>query len=164
MYIIPGLDLIDIKILMLLQENADMPVKQIAIKINRSVSATHQRIMALKSSGIIKSFSALLDLTKFEQILITYTFVKLNDHSATALNNFREAICNFDEVMECCHITGDFDFLLKVVTTGTAAYYDFSSTKLGHIPHLGDVWSSMVLAEHKHVTAYKLSQDVTHKK
>lgn len=161
---IPELDSIDIKILMLLQENAEMSVKQIANIICKSVSATYQRIMALRRGGYIKAWVALLDLTKLQQILITYTFVKLNDHSATALNNFREAICNFDEVMECCHTTGDFDFLLKVVTTDTAAYSHFLNTKLGHIPHLGTVWSSMVLAELKHVTAYKLSQGDAHKK
>lgn len=161
---VPGLDSIDIKILMLLQENAEMPVKQIANKINRSVSTTHQRIMALKSSGIIKSLIALLDSKKLEHVLTAYTHVKLNDHSATALNNFHEAISDFDEVMECCHTTGDFDFQLKVVTTGSSAYSHFLKTKLGPIPHLGAVRSSIVIAEHKHVTAYKLSQGDAHKK
>ncbi|WP_214228166.1 Lrp/AsnC family transcriptional regulator [Pedobacter sp. B4-66] len=153
----PELDSIDIEILMLLQENAEMPVKQIANKVYRSESTTHERIKSLRSRGIIKSSIVLLDLKKLQQILTVYTLVQLNDHSAEALNNFHKAVSTFDEVMECYHTAGDFDFQLKVVTTSSAAYYNFLNTKLGLIPHLGGVRSFIVIAEHKHVTAYKLS-------
>ena len=157
MFKLPELDSIDIEILKLLQENAEMPIKQIANKVCRSESTTHERIKSLRSRGIIKSSIVLLDSKKLQQVLIVYTHVRLNDHSATALNNFHQAVSNFDEVMECYHTAGDFDFHLKVVTTGSAAYYHFLNTKLGLIPHLGGVRSFIVIAEHKHVTAYKLS-------
>lgn len=157
MFKLPELDSIDIEILKLLQEDAEMPIKQIATKVHRSESTTHERIKSLRSRGIIKSSIILLDSKKLQQVLVVYTLVKLNDHSATALNNFHKAISNFDEVMECYHTAGWYDFQLKVVTTSSAAYYHFLNTKLGLVPHLGNVRSCIVIAEHKHVTAYKLS-------
>jgi DNA-binding Lrp family transcriptional regulator len=157
MFKIQGLDSINNEILNALQINAEMPIKQIAYKIHKSESATHERIKLLKKGGFVKASVLLLDYTKLHKIQIAYILVKLNDHSALAASNFCQKIDTFDEVMECSQITGYHDFHLKVATTCSGAFYTFFETKLKAMAIVGETLTNCVLAEHKRETALKLS-------
>ncbi len=157
MFKIQGLDPINNEILNVLQRNAEISVKQIAYKIHKSESATHERIKFLKKEGFVKRSVLLLDYTKFHKVEMAYVLVRLNDHSSLAAANFYQKVKTFDEVMECSQITGYFGFQLKIVTTCSRAFYIFFETKLKAIDIVGETCTNYVLAEHKYETAFKLS-------
>lgn len=157
MFKIQGLDSINNEILNALQLNAEMSIKQIAHKIHKSESATHERIKFLKRGGFIKGSVLLLDHTKLQKLQSAFMLVKLNDHSSLAAANFCQKVNTFDEVMECYQITGYFDFHLKIATTCPKEFYVFFNTKLKTIPSAGKTFTIPILAEHKHCTALKLS-------
>ncbi|ETZ21110.1 Lrp/AsnC family transcriptional regulator [Pedobacter sp. V48] len=157
MFKIQGLDSINNEILNALQINAEMPLKQIAHKIHKSESATHERIKSLKKGGFVKASVLLLDYTKLHMIQVANILVKLIDHSPFAASKFCREIDTFDEVMECSQITGYYDFHLKVATTCSGAFYTFFETKLKAMAIVGETLTTCVLAEHKHETALKLS-------
>lgn len=157
MFKIQGLDSINNEILNALQINAEMPIKQIAHKIHKSESATHERIKALKKGGFIKGSVLLLDYTKLHKIELAYVLVRLNDHTSLAASNFSQKVNTFDEVLECAQIAGYFDFHLKVATTCSKAFYAFFETKLKAISIVGETYTNYLLAEHKRETALKLS-------
>jgi DNA-binding Lrp family transcriptional regulator len=157
MFKIQGLDSINNEILNTLQVNAETPIKQIAHKIHKSESATHERIKLLKKGGFVKASVLLLDYTKLHKIELAFILVRLNDHSSLAAYNFFQQINTFEEVMECSQIAGQYDFHLKVATTCSKAFYVFFETKLKAMAMVGKTFTYYVLAEHKRETALKLS-------
>jgi len=153
---VQSLDNTDIKILGLLQQNARLSNKEIAYQTNKSVSAIQVRIRRLAESGYIKKFVTLLDRSKLEMELIVFTTIKLSDYSSAALKQFQETAGSFKEVMECYHMSGSRDFILKVVVKNMAAYNVFILEKLSHMPHIGNVESLFVISETKYETAFTL--------
>nr|WP_199075255.1 Lrp/AsnC family transcriptional regulator [Pedobacter sp. ASV19] len=155
MFKIPELTATDIQILTILQSNAELPQKQIARLLNKSAPAVYERIRILRKKGYIRNSVALLNCQKISSILTVYTQVQLKDHSSDSLDCFHQQAILFDEVMECYHTTGHYDFNLKVVVPDMPAYNSFMH-KLALIPNLSTMASHFVIAEHKRDTAYKL--------
>eukprot|EP01132_Coremiostelium_polycephalum_P020289 gene20289-24107_t len=139
MFKLPELDQTDIQLLKILQNNADFPYKQIAKLLHKSEPVIYDRIRSLRNKGYIQSSVILLNLQKIQQMLTVYVQIKLNEHSAQALNLFQETVTNFDEVMECYHMTGNYDFKLKVVIPDMPAYNNFIRCRLSAVPNLGAV-------------------------
>lgn len=140
-----ALDTKDISILALLQQNARMTVKEIADKIHLSTTPVHERIKRLEASGVIKQYATLVDHTKVKKGLIAICYVSLKEHSKTAGTKFIRAINAMTEVIECYNISGEFDFMLKVVTEDMNAYHDFHVNKLSNIENMGHVQSVFVI-------------------
>lgn len=142
---LPILDNLDRSILKLLQENARITVKEISEKIHLSTTPVHERIKKLEQSGVIKQYVALLDGSKIRKGLTVFSYISLKQHSKTAGAQFIKSIMQMPEVVECFTISGEFDFMLKVVAEDMNAYYDFHVNKLGQIDNLGHQQSVFVM-------------------
>ena len=151
------LDATDIQILTLLQKDASLTHKEMSEKLHKSVAAIHERTRRLKQQGYIKKVVALLDRKKINKSLIAFSHVILNDHTARTLGQFEEEVAKFPEVMECYHMTGLYDYLLKVALGDMDEYYEFIINKIAKLSNVGTVQSFFVLYEAKKETAYRIT-------
>lgn len=150
------LDEVDLKILGLLQKNADLTHKEIAFKLHKSVATIHDRTRRLKEEGYILRTVAILDRKKIGKGLIAFSHVLLHDHTLQTLEAFEQAVSKFPEVMECFQMTGTFDFILRIATSDMEEYQHFYRNKLANMPNITTVQSFFVLSETKSDTAYPL--------
>lgn len=150
------MDIIDKKILMLLQTNAKQNTKEIADKIGLSVSPTYERIKKLEQSGYIKSYVALLDSTKINKSIMVYVQISLATHARELIDKFRVEMQHMNEVMTCLHVSGNYDFLLKVVVSDMNEYQAFVIDKLSVIKGISNVQSSFVMEDIKNETKFNL--------
>ena len=139
------LDLTDLAILRLLQQNARMTVKEIAEQVHLSTTPVHERIRRMEQGGIIKRYTALVDPVRVKKGLMVIVYVSLRTHSKTAGSKFIKHIHELPEVIECYNISGEFDFMLKVVAENMDAYYDFHVNKLSQSENIGNVQSVFVM-------------------
>lgn len=149
-------DAIDKKILKVLQADARLNTKQIAGKIGLTVTPTYERLKKIEQSGVVKEYVALLDREKIGKTIVAFINVSLQLHSKPLINVFERAIVKVPEVMECFHVAGNFDYLLKVVVKDMNSYQNFLSNKLATIENIAHVQSSFVMTEIKQQTAYVL--------
>jgi Lrp/AsnC family transcriptional regulator, leucine-responsive regulatory protein len=140
------LDKTDRRILQILQTNGRITNKDLASQLNLSAPPTLERVKKLESQGFIESYSALLNANKVGLTTIMMVSVTLHQHSQEAIQEFRRAIETFDEIMECYHVTGDDDYMLKVMCQDIAEYETFMVEKLSRINSLGKIKSSVVLS------------------
>lgn len=140
-----SLDVIDLSILKLLQENARITVKEISEKVHLSTSPVHERIKRMEESGVIKQYVTLVDHNKVKKGLMVICYVSLKQHSKNAGDKFIKSIHALNEVIECYNISGEFDFMLKVVAEDMNAYYDFHVNQLSQIENIGNVQSVFVM-------------------
>lgn len=143
--VFPGLDEKDVRILRLLQKNARMSVKEIADTIHLSATPVHERIKRLEQSGIITHYAAMLDAAKLGRKLMVICHVSLREHNKIAGSKFIRSILEMPEVLECYSISGEFDFLLKVLTEDMETYYNFHVNKLSQVENVGHVQSTFVM-------------------
>jgi Lrp/AsnC family leucine-responsive transcriptional regulator len=139
------LDSKDLSILRLLQENARITVKEISEKIHLSTTPVHERIKRMEETGVIKQYATLVDHTKVKKGLMVICYVSLKHHSKEAGDKFIKTIQELNEVIECYNISGEFDFMLKVVSEDMNAYYDFHVNRLSQIENMGHVQSVFVM-------------------
>ncbi|WEK20549.1 MAG: Lrp/AsnC family transcriptional regulator [Candidatus Pedobacter colombiensis] len=151
-----NLDKTDIGILRLLQQDALLSNKQLALELNKSTATIHERVRRLKSEGYIKRSVAIVDGKKIGKSLIAYSQVQLKEHTDSALSSFEKEVVKFPEVMECYHMTGAFDFILRIVISDMDAYHNFLRSKLAQLSNIGTVQSFFVMSEIKTETAYPL--------
>ncbi len=142
---VPELDAKDLAILALLQQNARLTVKEIAAQVHLSATPVHDRIKRMEAAGVIRQYAALLDPGKLKKGLTAICYVSLKEHSRAAGTRFVKAIQAMPEVMECYTISGEFDFMLKVVSEDMNAYHDFHVNKLSSIDNMGHVQSVFVM-------------------
>jgi Lrp/AsnC family transcriptional regulator, leucine-responsive regulatory protein len=140
-----ALDEKDLAILRLLQQNARMTVKEIAAAVHLSTTPVHERIKRMEATGVIKQYAALLDPAKLNKGLTAICYVSLKEHSKVAGTKFIKAIHLMAEVVECYNISGEFDFMLKVVCRDMNEYHDFHVNKLSNIDNMGHVQSVFVI-------------------
>lgn len=117
------LDKIDRQILAMLQEDAETPVNQIADEVALSQSACSRRIGRLREDGFIKRSIALLDRKKLNLPTTIFLIVRTGRHSADWLEQFHSAVSNIPEIVEVHRVTGNFDYILKIVLPNIE-YYD----------------------------------------
>jgi DNA-binding Lrp family transcriptional regulator len=135
----------DLAILKLLQQNARFTVKEIAEKVLLSTTPVHERIKRMEEAGIIKQYATLIDNSKVKKGLMVICYVSLKQHGKNAGAKFIKTINDLNEVIECFSISGEFDFMLKVVCEDMNAYYDFHVNKLSEIENVGHVQSVFVM-------------------
>jgi Lrp/AsnC family transcriptional regulator, leucine-responsive regulatory protein len=140
-----NLDAKDLSILKLLQQNARITVKEISEKVHLSTTPVHERIKRMEDSGVIKQYATLVDNAKVKKGLMVICYVSLRQHSKTSGDKFIKAINELNEVIECYTISGEFDFILKVVSENMDAYYDFHVNKLSQVENMGKVQSVFVM-------------------
>ncbi|MEN8116649.1 MAG: Lrp/AsnC family transcriptional regulator [Bacteroidota bacterium] len=154
-----NLDKIDQKILQILQSDGRITNADLAKKINMSPPPILERVKKLEKAGIIKKYVALLDPSKVGVETYTFVEVTLNRHGSDVVKSFIDAINNIDEVMECHHITGDADFLLKIAVKNIPAYEQLVLNNLTNLPNIQHLKTLVVLSTMKNETALKIEED-----
>lgn len=135
----------DKAILRLLQQNARITVKEISEKVHLSTTPVHERIKRLEENGVIRQYVALVDPAKVRKALMVICYVSLKQHSKSAGIKFIKTINELNDVIECFSISGEFDFMLKVVAEDMDSYYDFHVNKLSQVENMGNVQSVFVM-------------------
>lgn len=141
----PLLDDKDIAILQMLQQNARTTVREISDAIHLSTTPVHERIKRMEEAGVIRQYATLLNPTQIKRGLTVICYVSLKQHNRTAGTRFIKAIHDMQEVVECFSISGEFDFMLKVMVENMDAYYDFHVHKLSEAENIGHVQSVFVM-------------------
>lgn len=144
-----GLDDIDKKILSLLQVDARMSNKALALEVGLSASPTFERVKRLEKQGYIKSYKAVCDPKKLGLDLLAFCQVSLRDHSEEFILRFQKAVKDIDVIVSCYHVAGNYDYLLQIRIENMEAYQDFIVKTLARIPNVATVHSSFVMAEIK---------------
>ncbi|HEY4147416.1 MAG TPA: Lrp/AsnC family transcriptional regulator [Chitinophagaceae bacterium] len=140
-----GLDEKDLLILRMLQENAKMTVREIAAKVHLSTTPVHERIKRMEESGVILRYATLVNPSRVKRGLMVICYISLKEHSKKSGARFIKTIHELGEVIECYNISGEFDFMLKVVAENMDAYYDFHVNKLGQLENIGHMQSTFVM-------------------
>jgi len=150
-----ALDKIDRKILAILQKDATMPVAEIGRKVGLSTTPCWRRIQKMEEDGIIRRRVAILDPTKINAGVTVFMQVKTNEHNETWLKKFATVVEEFPEVVEFYRMSGDVDYLLRIVVPDIQAYDSFYKKLIGRIA-LSDVSSSFAMEQIKYTTALPL--------
>ena len=150
------LDALDLSILKLLQKNSKLTNKALSTHLSLSVTAVYERIKKLEKTGIIKGYVALLSKEKLEQSFVAFCHVKLIQHTQDNVKKFEKEVIKIDEVLECYHLSGDYDYLLKVHVKDMESYRNFMIEKLTNLNHIGSTHSMFMINEVKHTTALNI--------
>lgn len=150
------IDEIDCKLLELLQEDSKKTTKEYANHLSLSVTAVYERIKRLEKTGIIRKYVALVDKKKIDRAFVVLCHVKLVQHTKAYVLQFEKEVQGLQEVVECYHTSGDYDYILKIYVRDMEAYRDFMVTKLTALNHIGSTQSSFVINEVKHTTRIPL--------
>lgn len=150
------LDKIDKKILNQLQENCRITIKELSEILGLSPTPVFERIKKMENAGLINKYVALIDPSLLGKKLTVFLHVTIKDHSKKALDQFLKEVIVLKEVMECYHVTGDFDFFIKIITKDMETYNQFILEKLSVVPNLGRVQSQFSLSNRKYTTSFDL--------
>ena len=150
------MDAIDKKLLGLLQEDTKKTTKELSMILNLSVTAVYERIKKLEREGVIRNYVALLNRNKIEKAFVVFCHVKLIQHTKDVIHTFENEVVRLNEVSECFHVSGDYDYILKVSVKDMDAYREFMVTKLTGLQHIGSTHSSFMIGEVKNSTAFVL--------
>ncbi len=151
------LDEKDVQILGLLQEDGRMTHAEIGKRIDLSPPSVFQRVKALEKAGVIKSYAALLDQDRLGLRLIAWVGISLSLHQEQPIERFRKSILEISEILECYHISGDSDFMLKVVVKDIRDYERFMREKLLKVKGIGQIRTNFVLGTTKSTTKIPLA-------
>ncbi len=146
-------DTIDLRILRALQENSALSNLELASKINLSPSPTLARVRRLEDEGVISHYVALANPHLLGLKLNVFIKISLERQESLILTQFEAAVCAFDEVMEVYLMTGDEDYLLRVVVADLQALEHFILAHLTKIPGIKNIRSSFALKQVKYKTA-----------
>lgn len=146
------LDLKDKKLLILLQNDSKRTTKQLASELDLSVTAVFERIKKLERQHIINKYVALVDKTKLQKSFIVLCHVKLVQHKKEYISQFEKEITQFSEVLECFHVSGDYDYILKICVRDIEEYREFMVSKLTNLQHIASTQSSFMIKEVKNST------------
>ena len=150
------MDAIDKKLLGLLQEDTKKTTKELSMVLNLSVTAVYERIKKLEREGVISKYVAILDRNKVEKAFVVFCHIKLIQHTKDLINTFESEVIKLDEVLECFHVSGDYDYILKVHVKDMDEFREFMVTKLTGLKHIGSTHSSFMIGEVKNTTAFTL--------
>ncbi|MCL5127889.1 MULTISPECIES: Lrp/AsnC family transcriptional regulator [unclassified Algibacter] len=145
-------DATDKKLLEYLQIDSKQTNKELSNKLNLSVTAVYERIKKLEKAGFIESYIALLNKTKIERDFVVFCHIKLVQHSQDYVVKFEKEVTKLNEVLECYHLSGEYDYLLKVLVEDMVAFRAFMVEKLTTINHIGSTHSMFVINEVKYTT------------
>lgn len=143
------IDNIDKKILEILQSRAKITNARLSEEIGLSPAPTLERVKKLEQMGIITSYHAKLNTEKIGLGITTFVLATLNGHNRANIESFIEEINKIPEVVECHHITGAGDFILKVIAKDIASYQKLMLEKVSDIKQVDNMQSMVVLSTFK---------------
>ena len=148
----------DVKILELLQQNADRSSADIAEQLNMSQSPCWRRINRLEQEGVIDKKVAVLNRERLGMELVAFTTINLSEAGRKNMEMFEKAVSKLDEVVECYTMTGAWDYMLKVVVKDIRHYEIFVRNQLlVEVPNIGEIHSHMAVTEIKNTTELPLA-------
>jgi Lrp/AsnC family leucine-responsive transcriptional regulator len=150
------MDTTDKKLLQLLQNDTKKTTKELSLKLNLSVTAVYERIKKLEREGIIDKYVALLNRNKINKGFVVFCHIKLIQHSKDFLTKFESEVVKLTEVLECFHVSGDYDYILKICVKDMEEYREFMVTKLTTLQHIGSTHSTFMIGEVKNTSAFTL--------
>ena len=143
------LDAIDRKILELLQTNSNITNAQLAQEIGLSPAPTLERVKKLETAGVIKSYHAVVDTASVGLGVSTFVMASLKGHNKDNFSKFTNAISEIEEIVECHHVTGEADFILKIVCTDIPSYQKLMLEKVTNIEVVDNLQSMVILSTFK---------------
>ena len=143
------LDITDRRILSFLQKDSKMTTKELSLHLDLSSTAVYERIKKMEKEGVIKGYSALVDRGIIGRGFVVFCQIKLLQHRHEYVVKFEREVIRFDEVLECYNVSGDYDYLLKVIVSDMKAYHDFINDKLTRMDHIGSAHSTFIIHEVK---------------
>ena len=144
-----ALDKTDRKILDILQSNAKITNAQLAQEIGLSPAPTLERVKKLENAGIIKSYHAKLNSEVVGLGVNTFVMVSLKGHNRENIEKFIQSIQQIDEVIECHHVTGSSDFILKIISQDISTYQKLMLEKVSNIDIVDSMQSMVILSTFK---------------
>jgi Lrp/AsnC family leucine-responsive transcriptional regulator len=150
------LDTIDKKLINLLQQDSKQTTKKLSLQLNLSVTAVYERVKKLENQKVIERYVAIINKNKIEKSFLVFCHIKLIQHSKEHVTTFEREVLKLEEVSECFHVSGDYDYILKVYVKDMDAYRDFVVTKLTAIKYIGSTHSTFVIEQVKNTTAINL--------
>lgn len=140
------LDPIDRKILELLQANSNITNAQLAQEIGLSAAPTLERVKKLETAGVIRSYHAVVDPASVGLGVSTFVMATLKGHNKENIAKFMSAIADIKEIVECHHVTGSADFILKIVSPDIPAYQNLMLEKVTNIEVVDNLQSMVILS------------------
>ncbi len=153
------LDALDRRILAEMQANARISNTDLAEKVGLSASPCWRRVRRLEKEGVIDRYVTVLDSEKLGLGVSVFVRVTLEKHTATLKKDFEVVILDRPEVMECYSMTGNHDYLLRIVVPDIMAYERFLDEVLMHLKGVASVNSSFALKQIKYSTALPVEAD-----
>lgn len=151
------LDEVDVQILATLQEDGRITNADLAKKVGLSPPSVLQRVRTLEKAGLIRGYHAILDHERLGLRITAMVMIQLSLHQEQPIERFRRGVQDIPEITECYHVSGDFDFLLKVIVRDMRSYEIFLREKLSKIKGIGKITTNFVLATNKTTTQISLN-------
>ncbi|AUC86078.1 AsnC family transcriptional regulator [Polaribacter sp. ALD11] len=150
------LDSTDKKLINLLQQDSKQTTKQLSLQLNLSVTAIYERIKKLENQKVIEKYVAIINKNKIEKSFLVFCHIKLIQHSKEYVTTFEREVLKLEEVSECFHVSGDYDYILKIYVKDMETYRNFMVTKLTAIKYIGSTHSTFAIEQVKNTTAINL--------
>jgi len=150
------LDEVDVQLLSLLQQDGRITNADLAKKVGLSPPSVLQRVRVLEKAGLIKGYYGILDAEKLGLRITALAMISLSLHQEQPIERFRRSVNEIPEILECYHVSGEFDFLLKIVVRDIRAYEQLVREKLSKIKGIQQIKTSFVLATTKHTTQIQI--------
>ena len=150
-------DHIDKKILMLLQENGRITTKEMAAQLGMSSTPVFERTKKLEKAGIISHYAAIINPEKLGKKLYAFAHISLKDHSKVLVEQFSKQISEIPEVLECHYVTGDSDFILKIILKDMEKYREFMMDSIFNMHNIAKVETYLSLSVSKSSTTIPLT-------
>ena len=148
------LDAKDLAILEILQQDSTISVKEIGERVGLSFTPTYERIKNLEKGNVVLKYVALIDRFKIGMQIVVYCNITLKEQSKQALSDFEETIIAIPQVQEVISLSGNYDYMLKIIAEDITSYNAFVVDVISNIKNIGQYHSSIVLNEAKKETAY----------
>ncbi len=151
-----SLDDIDKKILQKLQSDSKITNKKLSSELNLSVTAIFERIKRLERNNVISKYVALVKPAEVDKSFMVFCHIKLVQHSKAYVIKFEAEVAQLQEVLECYHVSGEYDYILKILVKDMEAYREFMLNKLTSLDHIGSTQSTFIINPVKSTTALPL--------
>ena len=153
----PDLDVFDLRLLAALQQDGRAASSALADTVGLSASQVGRRLARLEQDGVIECYAPLLQPEAVGLTVLAFSNVSLDRHAEGLVHGFEAAVMDWPEILECYSVTGEADFVLRIVAKDLKSFADFLMLRLLRIPGVRSARSSIVLDRIKQTTALPLS-------
>lgn len=150
------LDQIDFRLIELLQNNCKQTTKELAEQLDLSTTAVYERVKKLEKQKIITDYIAIVNKEKINRGFISVAHIKIKSHSKDAIIKFEKKVNEIPEILECFHVSGEFDYILKIGVKDMEAYREFMLSKLTTMEEVQSSHSMFVIQEVKNLKTYSI--------